>query len=159
MRKLSAAEEAGAGLLRAGLTLAVAESCTGGLLSSLITDTPGCSAYYYGGIISYSNEVKINILNVSQKTIDTFGAVSVETAIEMAEGVREALFSTTSLAITGIAGPAGGTTDKPVGTVFIALAVKDKKTLVQKFNFKGSRDEVRRQSALTALEMLNNATK
>lgn len=157
MSALSTAEEIGVRLTRMGLTLSVAESCTGGLLSSIITARPGCSAYYLGGVVSYSNEVKIKVLNVARETIEEFGAVSAETASEMAEGARRALTTTASLSITGIAGPTGGTAAKPLGTVFIGLSFMEQETIVKEFLFEGSRDEVRRQSVNAALGLLLEA--
>jgi len=144
----------GSRLLESGLTLSTAESCTGGLVSKLLTDVPGSSAYYMGGIISYSNESKIKLLGVREDTLKDFGAVSVETALEMAEGVRKALSTECSIAVTGIAGPGGGSEEKPVGTVFIACAKEGRDTLSRGFRFKGTRAEIRAQSAGAALELL-----
>ncbi|MFC1891116.1 CinA family protein, partial [Thermodesulfobacteriota bacterium] len=96
------------------LTLSVAESCTGGLMGSRLTDIPGSSSYFLGGMIVYSNQAKIDLLGVSEKTLEENGAVSVVTAIEMAKGVREKLGSDLGIAVTGIAGPDGGSIDKPV---------------------------------------------
>ncbi len=119
-------EQAVGDLLRErGMTLALAESCTGGLVSDRITDIPGSSDYYLGGIVSYSNEVKQAMLGVHQETLREHGAVSAETAREMAEGVRQALGADVGLAVTGIAGPGGGSPEKPVGLVFVALATPD----------------------------------
>jgi len=144
----------GSRLLESGLTLSTAESCTGGLVSKLLTDIPGSSAYYMGGIISYSNESKIKLLGVRKDTLKDFGAVSSETALEMADGVRKALSTDLSLAVTGIAGPGGGSDEKPVGTVFIACAKEGRDTLSMGFHFKGTRAEIRAQSAEAALELL-----
>ena len=107
----------GDGLRARGMTLAVAESCTGGLLSKRITDVPGCSDYYKGGVCSYSNDVKMRVLNVSAETLEAKGAVSPEVAEQMARGVAEALGADVGVGITGIAGPDGGTEEKPVGLV------------------------------------------
>jgi nicotinamide-nucleotide amidase len=106
-------------------TLATAESCTGGFVASRITAIPGSSRYFEGSVVSYSNAVKVNVLGVSQQTLDEFGAVSEQTAREMAEGARKALNTTFAIATTGIAGPDGGTPEKPVGTVWIACATPD----------------------------------
>jgi len=144
----------GSRLLESGLTLSTAESCTGGLISKLLTDVPGSSAYYMGGIISYSNEAKIKLLGVREDTLNNFGAVSAETASEMADGVRKALSTEFSIAVTGIAGPGGGSDEKPVGTVFIACAKEGRDTLSRGFHFKGTRTEIRAQSAEAALELL-----
>lgn len=136
-----------------GMTLAVAESCTGGLLSKRITDIPGCSAYYKGGVCSYSNEVKSGVLGVSQETLDTVGAVSPETAEQMAKGVAVALGADVGIGITGIAGPDGGTPEKPVGLVYIGVSVKGN-TWVHKMQSSLGRDRVRNQAASTALDIL-----
>lgn len=150
-----------AGVLKdKGMTLAVAESCTGGLLSSLITDVPGSSDYFSGGVVAYSNEVKRTLLGVSEETLKKYGAVSRPAAIEMSEGVRKRLKSSASVAITGIAGPGGAAPRKPVGTVFIAVTTgrgRCKKTLALKFLFKGTRREIKKKSALYALSTLLEA--
>jgi PncC family amidohydrolase len=112
-------------LKQRGLTLAVAESCTGGLVSHRITDVPGSSAYYQGSITSYSNEIKERVLHVRRDTLEQYGAVSEQTAREMARGVREVLYADVGLAVTGVAGPDGGSPQKPVGLVYIALAAPD----------------------------------
>ncbi len=159
MNTNSTAMETGSRLRDMGLTISIAESCTGGLLSKLITDVPGSSAYYHGGVVSYSNDVKIRLLGVRSETLDKFGAVSGATAREMAEGLRRALATDLSLAVTGIAGPGGGTSEKPVGTVFIALSYKGRDTLVKEFHFKGARQEIRTQSAEAALRLLLDTVK
>jgi PncC family amidohydrolase len=112
-------------LLTHHLTLATAESCTGGLIGHRLTNVPGSSAYFLGGIIAYANEVKERVLGVSQQTLETHGAVSAETALEMARGARRLLNTAVAISVTGIAGPSGGTLDKPVGLVYIALAAPD----------------------------------
>ncbi|NOZ48505.1 MAG: CinA family protein [Chloroflexi bacterium] len=106
-------------------TLALAESCTGGLVSSLLTDVAGSSAYVLGGIVSYSNEAKMHLLGVQESTLLAVGAVSAEVAAEMGRGVRRCLGSDVALAVTGIAGPGGGTDEKPVGLVYVHLAAAD----------------------------------
>ena len=110
-------------LLRSqGKTLAVAESCTGGLLGDLLTDVPGSSVYFLGGVLAYSNAVKMALLNVRHATLLRHGAVSAECAAEMAEGARRLLYADLAISITGIAGPDGGSAHKPVGLVYIHLS-------------------------------------
>lgn len=145
-------------LLKNNYTLSIAESCTGGLLGSIITEIPGSSKYFLGGIISYSNNVKEKNIGVSHSTLEQHGAVSEETAREMAEGTKKLLNSDFALSITGIAGPDGGNTDKPVGTVYIGLADKNTCT-VQKFSFMGNREMIRSRSAFTAIRLLVNYLK
>ena len=135
------------------LTLATAESCTGGLIANLITNVSGSSKYFERGLITYSNDSKIELLNVPLKTIERFGAVSEEVAIAMARGVRELARTDLGLAVTGIAGPTGGTPEKPVGLVYIALA-SENKVKPFKFNFQGNRLEIKQQTANTALEIV-----
>ena len=119
-------ENALIGVLREkGMTVSAAESCTGGYIAKRITDIPGCSDVFTGSCVTYSNEAKMKLLGVSAQTLDTYGAVSGQTAAEMAKGVRLALGTDVGLAATGIAGPGGGTADTPVGTVFIAVSTKD----------------------------------
>ena len=140
-------------LLRTGSTIAFAESCTGGLASSLITDVPGSSEYLLGSAVTYSNMAKHKLINVSQENLDTYGAVSEPVARQMAEGVR-ALFGTTyGVGITGIAGPGGATKDKPVGLVYMAVA-DDKGTVCARHIFSGSRTDNKMRSALTAISMV-----
>lgn len=139
-----------------GLTLALAESCTGGLLSSVITDAPGSSEYFLGSVVAYANSVKEGSLKVKAGTLEKHGAVSKETAREMAQGAAKTLHADISASITGIAGPGGATEKKPVGLVYIAVA-KGGKTVVKKFLFKGTRTSVKRQSAEAALLMMAKA--
>lgn len=134
------------------LTIACAESCTGGLIASRLTDVNGSSAYFPGGIVSYSNEVKINQLGVSADTLARVGAVSKEVAEAMAEGVRTRLKADMGISTTGIAGPTGATDSKPVGLVYIAVS-GPKGTVVSRNIFEGSRYQVRWQAAEKALEM------
>lgn len=140
-------------LLTKGKRLAVAESCSGGLLAQMITDLPGSSRYFWGSVTSYSNEAKVRFLGVKEETLESYGAVSRETAEEMARGILSKSGCDFSLAITGIAGPDGGTVEKPVGLVYIALAAKDFCT-VKEMHFAGGREAVRMLSAKTALDML-----
>ncbi len=141
-----------------GLTLSVAESCTGGYLSHLITQHPGSSKVFFGGAISYSYELKESILGVKNETLYQYGAVSRETVTEMVEGALLNFKSDYAIAVTGIAGPDGGTPDKPVGTVWIAVANKDK-TFAKKFNFIRKRQQNIEVSATSALSMLNTLLK
>lgn len=136
-----------------GLTLAVAESCTGGLISHRLTNVPGSSTYYQGSVTAYSYEVKELLLRVQHETLCQYGAVSEQTAREMARGVRHALHADVGLAVTGVAGPDGGTPDKPVGLVYIALAVPDGEW-VERHVWNGNRWENKERSAGAALDLL-----
>ena len=107
------------------LSLSTAESCTGGSIAALVTSVPGSSEYFNGGIVAYSNEVKMSLLHVSAETLEKYGAVSRETVIEMVKGAMKALKTDCAVATSGIAGPGGGTAEKPVGTVWIAAAYKN----------------------------------
>ncbi len=109
-------------LARARRTVAFAESCTGGILSSRMTDVPGCSAYFLGGVVAYSDQAKERLLGVRHETLATHGSASEQTALEMARGVRRVFDADIGVGITGVAGPGGGTPEKPVGLVFIALS-------------------------------------
>mgnify|MGYP000032299239 FL=1 len=140
-------------LIERGLTLATAESCTGGLLGNRITNVAGSSEYYLGGIVSYSDSAKMNLLGVSQETLKEFGAVSEETAQEMALGARRLLQSDVGVSITGIAGPTGGTEDKPVGLVYIAVDVAGD-VAVRKFVFSEDRRYNKELSAQAALNLV-----
>ena len=134
-------------------TVAVAESCTGGMVSASLVDYPGVSAYFKEGYVTYSNEAKEKNLGVLHTTLEAYGAVSHQTAEQMAEGVRKRAESTYGLATTGIAGPDGGTEDKPVGLVYIACSC-EKKTLVKECHFSGDRQSVRRQATEMVLQLL-----
>ena len=134
-------------------TVATAESCTGGLLGALLTETPGTSDYYLGGVIAYHNHVKRALLGVSASVLRTYGAVSEETAAKMAQGVRKKFSADIGISITGIAGPSGGTKEKPVGLVYIGLA-EAKRVRCERFLFTGSRLKIRAQAARKALEWL-----
>lgn len=140
-------------LLARGETLSVAESCTGGMLASRIVDVAGCSACFLQGVVAYSNEAKAARLGVRDETLRRCGAVSEETAREMAEGMRKSAQSDYALATTGIAGPEGGTEEKPVGLVYVALSTKDG-TKVQELRLGGKRDRIRAVATLHALDML-----
>lgn len=132
------------------ITFATAESCTGGLIAKTLTDIPGSSQVFLGGVVSYANSMKENILGVKSETLRSFGAVSEETALEMARGVVNITGCDYGLSVTGIAGPDGGTEEKPVGTVFIGLVSKEK-SIVKGFKFRGDRDDVRNRTLNAAL--------
>lgn len=134
-------------------TLSTAESCTGGFISHLITTVPGSSAYYKGSIISYDNNVKIHELGVSSQIIEKFGAVSEACVIEMANGVRKKLKTDYAIATSGIAGPDGGTSEKPVGTVWIAIS-SEKETIAKQFNMGDNRERTILRTALQGMDML-----
>lgn len=136
------------------LTLSTAESCTGGQVAAAITSLPGCSKYYLGSVVAYSNPLKIKILGVSEVTIANHGAVSQETASEMAAGIIRLTGSDYSLAVTGIAGPDGGTADKPVGTVWCAIGKKGEAPQTWVFRTSGTRAEIIRNSVNELIERL-----
>lgn len=147
-------EEAVGAILRGKkMTLSIAESCTGGLLSKRLTDVSGSSAYFTTGIVTYSNDSKRNFLGVSGVTIDRHGAVSSRVALEMAHGIKHYACTDIGVGITGIAGPLGGKQSKPVGLVYIAF-VTDKKEIVREFRFSGTRQDVRWSAAQAALDMM-----
>ncbi|MEE4311311.1 MAG: CinA family protein [candidate division KSB1 bacterium] len=141
-------------LKAAALTVAVAESCTGGLVAKMITDVPGASSVFPGGMITYSNEMKMRLLNVRRETLEKFGAVSELTVHEMLSGLKDVLNTDAGIAISGIAGPDGGTPDKPVGTVYVGVYLNDD-MLVKRYHFEGTRDTVREKSAKEAAAMLH----
>jgi len=143
-------------LLEQGLTLAVAESCTGGLLGHRLTNVPGSSAYFERGVLVYSNRAKEELLGVPESILRTHGAVSAPCAEAMARGVATLAGAPCALAVTGIAGPDGGTPTKPVGTVFVGLAVRGE-TLARRFLFSGDRAAVKWQSTQAALDMLRRS--
>ena len=134
-------------------TLSVAESCTGGYISHLITSVPGASNYFFGEITSYSNSVKAEILHVDTQVLNDFGAVSKEVVIQMADNVRKLMKTDYSVSVSGIAGPDGGTSEKPVGTVWIAVASEDQ-TIAKKFQFGDIRERNIQRASLAALNML-----
>jgi len=141
-----------------GLTLSTAESCTGGYIAHLITQHPGCSAVYWGGAVAYAYELKESILGVNESTLNTFGAVSEQTVTEMAEGAIKHFKTDYAIAVSGIAGPDGGTEEKPVGTVWIAISSKHK-TVAKVFNFSNKRIQNIERSAASAMGMLLNLLK
>lgn len=141
-------------LLRArNLRLATAESCTGGLIGDRVTNVPGSSDYFLGGVIAYANQVKMGQLGVKPETLERHGAVSEQTVREMARGVRAALSAEVGLSVSGIAGPGGGTADKPVGLTWIGLSAPGVEW-ARRFVFQGDRLAVKGQAARAALELL-----
>jgi len=140
-------------LKKRGWTLSVAESCTGGLISDRITNVPGSSNYFEGGMITYSNESKAKHLGIPLDYIRRYGAVSRQVAKKMAQGVRKALHTTFGLSTTGVAGPTGGTKRSPIGRVFIGIA-DGKRTWVRKLDLKGNRREIKEKAAQKSLEFL-----
>lgn len=150
----------GEALREAGATVAVAESCTGGLVGSLLTDVPGSSEYFDRSVVTYSYDAKLRELAVSRESLDDHGAVSADVARQMATGVRDMAGTTYGLSTTGIAGPEGGTEEKPVGTVFVGRAYAgawgsgESHTEVSQHVFDGGRTEIKEQIARKALELL-----
>jgi PncC family amidohydrolase len=145
--------EIGKLLLQHGLKLGLAESCTGGLTGHRITNVPGSSEYFIGGVISYAYEAKVSILGVSWDTLKTFGAVSHETVLEMARGAKKIFNVDVAVSISGIAGPGGGSDDKPVGTIWVGLVANDGEW-TREFHFAGDREGNKTSSADAALQML-----
>lgn len=150
---LSPQEAAVSALRQKGLTAAAAESCTGGLVSAMLVDVPGASQVFLEGAVTYSNGAKIHRLGVSEETLARCGAVSAETAREMARGMRKSSGADIAVSTTGIAGPAGGTAEKPVGLVYIGCAAKGGVT-AEELRLCGSRSEIRARAAGRALEIL-----
>ncbi len=142
-------------LSETGMTLAVAESCTGGLVTHLLTEVPGISSSFLMGVVAYSNQAKTKHLAVPEKTILAHGAVSKEVALAMASGIRKAASADIGIAVTGIAGPTGGSRDKPIGLVYIAISGPDGEH-ARKFNFEGSRSGIKEKAAAAALEMIRD---
>ena len=142
-------------LLERGLKLVLAESCTGGLLGSRITDVPGSSEYFLGGVVAYAYEAKADLLGVSWETLNTKGAVSRETVLEMARGVRHRMKAHIAVSVSGIAGPGGGTPEKPVGTTWIGLAAEDGEW-AKAYRFSEDREGNKSFAAAAALELLLN---
>ncbi|HBV98829.1 MAG: competence protein ComA [Peptococcaceae bacterium BICA1-7] len=153
-------EEVGRLLEERGLSLGLAESCTGGMIAARITDVPGSSAYFAGGVVAYDNSIKEVVLGVPAGELNQYGAVSGQVARSMAEGARKLMKTDFGLAVTGVAGPGGGTPGKPVGLVYIALT-GPRGTTARELRLAGSRAQIRTatvQEALTMLllELLNN---
>ena len=143
-----------AGLATArGLRVATAESCTGGLVAKTITDLPGASAHFRGGVVAYANDVKVRHLDVDAGDIETHGAVSRIVALQMALGACRRFSADVGMAVTGIAGPAGGTGEKPVGTVWIAVAHADGTGVTRLENLAGGRNSIREESAAAVLRL------
>jgi nicotinamide-nucleotide amidase len=128
-------------LAEENVTVAVAESCTGGLISRRIARIPGISEFYLGGVVSYANDAKVKLLGVKSKTLERFGAVSEETAVEMARGIRQRLGAGIALSVTGIAGPSGGSASKPIGTVWMSIA-RPAAAEARLFQFHGDRERI-----------------
>lgn len=147
-------------MIARNLMLASAESCTGGLLGHMITNSPGSSDYYLGGMVTYSNEAKEKFLGVKSTTLETYGAVSRETVLKMAAGIRKTFSEISSkkvigVSISGVAGPSGGSPQKPVGTVWIGLSAPDLNEAYEN-HFDGTREEIKAQSAVQALRILRD---
>jgi PncC family amidohydrolase len=146
-------ENLGRILKKKSLTLAVAESCTGGMIGGAITEIAGSSEYFLGGIISYDNSIKRDILGVSQKVLEQYGAVSGQTVIAMAKGVQGLMKADCAIAVSGVAGPGGGTKEKPVGLVYIGIAI-GKQCWSFVCRFKGTRTEIRKKTVSEGLRRL-----
>ncbi len=140
-------------LLENNITIATAESCTGGLISEMLTDVPGISKVFMGGAVTYSNEAKMEYLGVKEQTLKAYGAVSRETAAEMAEGIRKRLKTDIGISVTGIAGPGGGTDEKPVGLVYVGLS-SDGGTITKELRLSGNRKKIRTITALNVFDLI-----
>lgn len=151
---ISASEALHHFLIKTGYKLATAESCTGGMVAATMTDRAGSSDFFDRGFVTYSNAAKQDMLGVASLTLDNHGAVSEETAGEMAQGAKGNSLADLSLSITGIAGPGGGTADKPVGTVCFGWTLTNDETTTSTQHFSGNREEVRQQAAAFAVEQL-----
>ena len=147
------AEQLQAGCIARGLTVATAESCTGGLVAHLLTEVPGSSAYVRGGIVAYADDVKRALLGVDAALLAAHGAVSAQVALAMADGARDRLGTDLGVGVTGVAGPGGGSEAKPVGLVYVAVSGLGAPT-VRRFLWPGDRSENKRESARAALELL-----
>ena len=148
----TAAKLLGAALSASGKTVAVAESCTGGLLGGAITSVPGSSLYFSGGVVAYGNSAKISLLGVPPGLIAARGAVSREVALAMAEGALSRFRTDLAIAVTGVTGPGGGSRGKPVGTVWVAVVARDGVRQAHRFRFHGDRDAVRRETVRVSLD-------
>jgi PncC family amidohydrolase len=154
----AAAEEVFAAFLSMGKTLATAESCTGGLLGAALTSLPGSSDFYLGGAITYSNDAKTALLGVDAEHLRTQGAVNEETARMMAQGILGRTGAEVVVAVTGVAGPAGGSPDKPVGTVFVCYSDGESEKTIR-YSFRGDRGDIRHQTVLAVLKELKEFAK
>jgi nicotinamide-nucleotide amidase len=150
-------QEVGRLLTAQGSTLAVAESCTGGLIGDRLTNVPGSSNYFLGGVIAYSDAIKRDLLGVPAETLRTWGAVSAETAQAMAQGVRQRFGADWGVAATGIAGPAGGTPEKPVGLVYVAVAGNQGALACQEYRWTGPREEIKYRTSQAALDLVRRS--
>jgi PncC family amidohydrolase len=140
--------------LERGLTVAIAESCTGGLVAHAITEVPGASAYLRGGIVAYANEAKVELLGVAPDVIDAHGAVSAQVALAMADGARRRLGADLGAGVTGVAGPDGGTAEKPVGLTYIAVSGGGRDAAVHRFAWSGDRSANKVSSAEAVIRLL-----
>ena len=159
MDKIVLAQQVGAALSQNGWRISTAESCTGGLVLSALTDIAGSSAYVEGGLVTYSNDAKLRMLHVPEETLIQHGAVSEAVAAAMAVGVREIFNTDYALSVTGIAGPGGGTDEKPVGLTYIGLAGQNHLLAVERHEWNGSRIENKIASVHAALNLLLSALK
>lgn len=141
-------------LINTNTSIALAESCTGGLLSAMLVSYPGISSVYLCGTVAYSNQAKISRLGVKEAIINTYGAVSPECARAMADGAKNTAGSVIALSTTGIAGPGGGSKAKPVGLVYVGISLPQGETAAYKLELKGTREEIMRQAAQKAIELL-----
>jgi len=148
------AEQLGECLTTKGMKLATAESCTGGWLAKIITDIPGSSVWFEGSVVCYSNESKHSLLAVDENILQEFGAVSGEAVLEMSDGLFSHTKADVAISVSGIAGPGGGSDDKPVGLVWLSWGKRDKSVYAEPFNFSGNREDVRKQSIKQALNCL-----
>ncbi|MDZ7621091.1 MAG: nicotinamide-nucleotide amidase [Candidatus Competibacteraceae bacterium] len=146
------AAQMGAALRTRGQTIAIAESCTGGWIAKVATDIPGSSGWFDRGFVTYSNVAKSDLLGVRKETIASHGAVSAEVVAEMADGALQRSPAAVVVAVSGVAGPDGGTPDKPVGTVYLAWALREGPVHTERRQFQGDRDQVRLQSVAAALQ-------
>lgn len=151
---VSLADKLGAILRDNQLTIAVAESATGGLIMHVLTEIPGCSQYFLGGIVAYANKVKQNLLNVPLESLDRFGAVSEKSVATLANNIRQIMDADIGLATSGIAGPTGERPNKPLGLVFIAIAMSGKSPIISKLQFTGNRTENKLHFASATLKRL-----